>query len=76
MTLWIVTVKLEPNPNHDPTNKITETCPIHSMSNGKCTDSTGEHHSFLYVTKGDQNINDVKNWFNKYHVTRVEQAIL
>jgi hypothetical protein len=71
MTPYIVTVKLAKNPEHDPSDKKTAACPA---SDGcGCTDSTGEHHSFIALG-GD--ITEVQaTWTaNGYHVTRVETA--
>ena len=55
---WVVTVKLETNPNHDPENKNTGACPV----SYECTDSTGQHHSFIVVAK---RANDVKKIIKK-----------
>ena len=68
---YIVTIKLPRNPNHDPHNKVTGTCPA-SLDGETCTDVTGEHHSLLVR---DQEAMDV--WLNSgVHVTRVEQVLV
>lgn len=72
VTLWIVTVKLEKNPKHDPQNKKTGTCPF---SHETCTDSTGEHHSFIYNAGIRETAHEIIGKFSgSYHVTRVEIA--
>lgn len=70
--MFIVTIKLPRNKNHNPKNKKTGTCPI-VHNNGECTDVTGEHHSFIgWGTSAEQ----VREFFSglpyNYHVTRVE----
>lgn len=68
--MYIVTIKLDKNPNHDPRNKRTGPCPV----NGEiCTDMTGEHHTILM--KGTS-IEDVKDYFSGLgvHVTRIERT--
>ena len=71
MTLWIITIKLEDNPKHDPQNKKHGKCP-HNLE--ECTDITGRHHSFIYNGEG-RSILDVKAKLSSlYHVTRVEKA--
>lgn len=71
MAIFLVTVKLPKNPEHNPRDKKTGPCPV----NGKpCTDVTGEHHTFLmdYGTE-DLAIEAVRESFEVlYHVTRVE----
>lgn len=41
--LFIVTVKGERNPNHNPMRKVSARC----MVSDWCTDQTGHHHSVL-----------------------------
>ncbi len=72
MTLWIVTVRMDKNPDHNPHNKLTSKCPF---SKETCTDSTGEHHSFIYNAGNEETAHEVQGkWSNSYHVTRVEIA--
>jgi hypothetical protein len=72
MTLWLVTVKLPRNPQHDPLNKVTGECPA-NQGNAVCTDVTGQHHTIL--AHGDS-LNHVKSlpYLKKYHVTRIEEV--
>lgn len=63
---YLVTIKLPRNPGHDPHNKKTGPCPAST----ECTDSTGEHHTFLLET--DQ----LSMALARYsHVTRVERVV-
>jgi hypothetical protein len=67
---YIVTVKLKKNPEHNPHSKITGLCPL---SNDKCTDVTGEHHSELYYGTSAEEVTET--YINAgFHVTRVEQT--
>lgn len=69
MAVFLVTVRLPKNPEHNPRDKKTGACPV----NGKlCTDVTGEHHTFL--TELDEgSAEDVREIYQGiYHVTRVE----
>lgn len=61
--VFLVTVKLPKDPNHDPDNKVIGKC-----INGRCTDSTGEYHTLLFMTP--EGVADVEN--TGVHVTRVE----
>lgn len=63
MNIYIITVKLPKNPEHDPRNKQTDICQFSPV----CSDSTGEHHSFL----GTQ---ETLVWLGKQsvHITRAE----
>jgi len=72
MTTYIVTVKLEHLKEHNPQNKLTSACRV--SSNNTCTDSLGEHHSFLYVGMNNDTPNSVSQRFKilGFHVTRVE----
>jgi len=69
MAFWIVTIKLAKTNAHDPRNKVTAGCP----TSGHCTDSTGEHHSFVMTADSSDQI---KEYFKtrEIHVTRVELA--
>lgn len=72
MLQFIVTIKLARNPKHDPHNKVVDVCPIPGNDEGVCTDSTGEHHSFLTI---GWTADEVRlKWSDHYHVTRVELA--
>lgn len=67
MTIRIVTIKLERDPDHDPRNKVTGKCPA---SGGMCTDVTGEHHTLLA-----RNHIEFDSILAKFpHVTRVEDV--
>jgi hypothetical protein len=74
--MFLVTVKLPKNPEHNPRDKKTGPCPV----DGKpCTDVTGEHHTFLVDLDGhtldgkDVDAEDVREIYQGlYHVTRVE----
>jgi hypothetical protein len=68
-SLFLITVKLPKNPEHNPREKKTGPCPV----NGKpCTDVTGEHHSF--AVSGEFTVEELITKFTeKYgHVTRIE----
>jgi hypothetical protein len=74
MRAYVVTVKLARNLNHDPKNKLAAECPAGPYADRPCcTDSTGEHHSFLTVA---EHIEQAAERFTDrgYHVTRVETA--
>ncbi len=69
--LYLVTVKLPKNPVHNPRRKQFGACPV----NGEpCSDTTGEHHTFLVRSKhGGDHVTKVAA--AKYgHVTRVESV--
>jgi hypothetical protein len=71
MNSYIVTVRIAKNPAHDPRNKLSGMCPIDQT---RCTDTTGEHHSFLHDSIFEPE-EIVSFWTrNGFHVTRVEQA--
>jgi hypothetical protein len=70
--MFIVTVKLKKNPEHNPHDKKLDVCPIESGQDLACTDSTGEHHSFLTLGSDVESVRT--HWANSYHVTRVETA--
>lgn len=66
--LYLVTVKLDRNPDHDPTNKVTGWCPV--QQDKVCTDVTGAHHTI--VAEGNT-LEFVRAMYeNLYHVTRIE----
>jgi len=67
--LFVVTVKLAKNPAHNPRDKQQGECPCATL----CTDTTGEHHSFLmYGPSVEQVTTSAKVVYG--HVTRVEIA--
>lgn len=80
MTIYIVTVQLKKNPNHNLKNKKTAACPVAPEYN--CTDSTGEYHSFLHSQEDDDEIpydvDEIALLYMQegYHVTRVEVGSL
>lgn len=68
--LYIVTVRRAKNPAHNPRAKVTGECP---EGGERCTDTTGEHHSFLVDSL--LSLEEVrKNFETDHHVTRVEVA--
>lgn len=73
MKVFIVTVKLGKNPEHNPHDKKTAACPA-SQGPSICTDSTGEHHSFLCI---DSSASEVAQRFKErgFHVARVEDGV-
>lgn len=68
--LFLVTVKLPKNPEHDPRNKVTGPCPVFG---NPCTDVTGEHHTtWIRSRENVETIMDVARTMYG-HVTRVEE---
>ncbi len=69
--IWIVTIKNNKHPDHDPHNKKKGICGQSNI----CTDSTGAHHCFL--VRADR-LKDVEWFLTKerpyYHITRIELA--
>lgn len=67
--IWLVTVKLAKNPDHNPHKKQSGPCPV----NGKpCTDTTGEHHTVAdFTSKTEEQVRKV---FAGFHITRIEKA--
>lgn len=74
---FLITVKLAKNPDHNPQKKVTANCPLDS--DHECTDSTGEHHTFLFQRDGFWTADAIKLlWENRHpgvHVTRVESVV-
>lgn len=70
MPLFIVTVKLPRNPEHNPREKKTWPCPV--QPEVTCTDATGEHHS--YLAWGGLSVVYAQAERRWGHVTRVEEA--
>lgn len=69
--LYLVTVKLPKNPEHNPRDKKTGPCP----ANGNlCTDVTGEHHTFTASLDDDLSAEDVRKIYQGLydHITRIE----
>ena len=64
---YLVTIKLPRNPDHNPRDKKTGPCPTST----ECTDSTGEHHTFLLET--DRLFMALARY---EHVTRVERVVM
>lgn len=74
MTVFIVTIRLPKLPDHNPKHKITRLC---RYGPGQCTDSMGEHHSFLHIGGDKDTVEKVRILYEEhhnYHVTRVEEA--
>lgn len=65
---YLVTVKLPKNPNHDPTNKVTGPCQFSKL----CTDSTGQHHTFIAHHNSAAELHRELTDDYGQHVTRIE----
>lgn len=63
--IFLVTVKVPRNPDHDPANKIEGQCPVNP--NTRCSDVTGQHHTVIAGTQ--ERVDAIAACF---HVTRVE----
>ena len=70
MALFLVTIKLPRNPEHDPKNKIAAPCPANR--NNWCTDSTGEHHTEIVNAIDEKEI--PKLYAKGTHITRIESV--
>lgn len=70
--LFLVTVKLPKNPDHDPTKKQTGSCPVSPEKT--CTDTTGAHHTVLCYGESEADI--LRYWSQErhFHVTRIEEG--
>jgi hypothetical protein len=66
--IWLVTVKLDKNPEHNPRKKQAGPCPLTGKD---CTDTTGEHHTKLVIAETEER---VRYMYKHYHVTRIERA--
>jgi hypothetical protein len=66
--IWLVTVKLDKNPTHNPRKKQTGPCPLTGKD---CTDVTGEHHTKLVIAATEEK---VRYMYKHYHITRIEKA--
>lgn len=70
MRKFIVTVKLPKDLTHDPRNKVEGVCPV---TRQHCTDTTGQHHSFL--TEATDRGEIIEQYSTQgYHITRVEEV--
>ncbi len=70
-SMYVVTVKLNRNIKHDPHNKIESDCPYSEW----CTDSTGNHHSFIMIGYETSDIErQMKQRHPTIHITRIEKA--
>lgn len=69
--MYLVTVKMPKNPDHNPRDKKTGPCPVNEKP---CSDVTGEHHTFLASLDDDLSVEDVRDIYRQcdYWVTRVE----
>lgn len=67
MALYVVTIKLDRTPGHDPKHKLTGACAV----SPECTDVTGQHHSFL--ADGAELLAALDRF---EHVTRIEKVTL
>jgi hypothetical protein len=69
MSRYVVTVKFDRNPAHNPNRKVTGPCPLSEQA---CTDRTGAHHSTVVDTVAT--VAEVRDWFTQrgIHVTRIE----
>lgn len=69
--MYVVTIKSERRPEHDPRNKRTGTC----RCSVECSDVTGQHHS--YVTSGVSVAAVTESAKEEWgHVTRVEEMTI
>jgi hypothetical protein len=66
--LYVVTIKVHRNPAHNPRAKVPAKC----NTSRECTDSTGEHHSYLTTGQSAAQVHQsaLEVWG---HVTRVEE---
>jgi hypothetical protein len=74
MRIFLITVKLPKNPEHDPKNKVTGKCPL--STNSECTDVTGQHHTIMNQVNNHVTADMIKeSWTNNgMHVTRIEEV--
>lgn len=72
--LFIVTVKLPRNPDHNPRSKVTGPCPVDPRV--QCTDVTGEYHSYLTLADGEPAAREGVRRQYGWHVTRIESIFL
>lgn len=71
MKQFLVTIKYDRDPRHDPSQKKTGMCPANP---GKlCTDITGQHHTLLW--EGESLFHAQEHWQGMgLHVTRIEEV--
>lgn len=69
--IYLVTMKLTRDPDHDPRNKKTGPCPV---TGGACTDVTGEHHTVAITA---DSVEEARQKFTAHtHITRIEEVAL
>lgn len=70
--IYIITVKVLSNPNHNPRVKRAGRCNFSEY----CSDKTGAHHCFLVLAKnrGEAQL-QVEKKFIGIHITRIERAL-
>lgn len=71
MRIFIVTVKLDKDPHHNPRAKVTGECRMRRNMN--CTDVTGEHHSILMAAVSRERVAEVLARKGIRHITRIEE---
>lgn len=74
--VWLITVKVPKNPDHNPRDKKTGECPVNGT---RCTDVTGEHHTFAMELPRYVDEAGVHEWaISEFGmpVTRVEETEL
>jgi len=69
LKMFIVTIKLPRNPDHDPHNKKSGNC----LVSNNCTDVTGEHHSYLDQDVSEERLRARASERFK-HITRTEEV--
>lgn len=71
MNVYVVTVKLPRNKDHDQRNKKIGSCQFSPY----CTDVTGEHHSFIATAEDETQLRQqLKTTTGCQHVTRIERV--
>lgn len=65
--IFLVTVKLPKNPDHNPRDKKTGPCPV---SGGVCTDVTGEHHTVISYA---DSVEEARAEYATCRITRIEE---
>lgn len=67
--LYLVTIKVPKDVNHNPRAKVTGPCPA---TGAACTDTTGEHHTVAVWTNASLEYVAAESRRRYGHVTRVE----
>lgn len=72
---WIVTLRFDPSPGHDPKLKVEGSC----KTSHTCTDAAGAHHSKIFYSDKWHGIEEVKEAVKKQfgptaHITRIERC--